>query len=83
VRERRHWDEYMQAYEAAIRATSTEAAPWYVVPADKKWFTRLVVAAAVVEAVEVEPQYLEISSDQAKALAKAREELEGEKKAAK
>jgi PPK2 family polyphosphate:nucleotide phosphotransferase len=52
VRERRHWDEYMQAYEAAIRATSTEAAPWYVVPADKKWFTRLVVAAAVVEAVE-------------------------------
>ncbi|GAA7767571.1 hypothetical protein RN01_31225 [Cupriavidus sp. SHE] len=84
VRERRHWDEYMQAYEAAIRATSTEAAPWYVVPADKKWFTRLVVAAAVVEAVEkLNLQYPEISSDQAKALAKAREELEGEKKAAK
>jgi PPK2 family polyphosphate:nucleotide phosphotransferase len=49
VGERGHWDEYMAAYEEAIRETATEDAPWYVVPADNKWFTRLVVAAAVVE----------------------------------
>jgi PPK2 family polyphosphate:nucleotide phosphotransferase len=52
VRERAHWDEYMAAYEDMIRATAAPHAPWYVVPADNKWFTRLVVAAAVVEALE-------------------------------
>ena len=52
VRERRYWDDYMQAYEEAIRETATKEAPWFVVPADNKWFTRLVVAAAIVEAVE-------------------------------
>jgi PPK2 family polyphosphate:nucleotide phosphotransferase len=52
VRERGFWSDYQQAYEQAIRATASEHAPWYVVPADNKWFTRLVVAAAVVQAVE-------------------------------
>jgi PPK2 family polyphosphate:nucleotide phosphotransferase len=52
VHERRFWDDYMHAYEEAIRATATKHAPWFVVPADKRWFTRLVVAAAIVEAVE-------------------------------
>jgi PPK2 family polyphosphate:nucleotide phosphotransferase len=52
VRERAHWDKYMNAYEDMIRATATPHAPWYVVPADNKWFTRLVVAAAVVDAME-------------------------------
>jgi PPK2 family polyphosphate:nucleotide phosphotransferase len=52
VAERRHWAAYREAYQEAIRNTATEEAPWYVVPADHKWFTRLVVAAAVVEAVE-------------------------------
>ncbi len=52
VREREHWDEYMKAYEAAIRATATPHAPWFVVPADHKWFTRLVVAETVVAAIE-------------------------------
>jgi PPK2 family polyphosphate:nucleotide phosphotransferase len=52
VRERAHWNEYMEAYEDMIRATATPHAPWYVVPADNKWFTRLVVAVAVVEAME-------------------------------
>jgi PPK2 family polyphosphate:nucleotide phosphotransferase len=47
--ERGFWDEYMEAYEEAIRATATPEAPWYVVPADNKWFTRLVVAATLVE----------------------------------
>jgi PPK2 family polyphosphate:nucleotide phosphotransferase len=52
VHERRFWSDYMHAFEEAIRATASTRAPWYVVPADSKWFTRLVVAAAIVEAVE-------------------------------
>jgi polyphosphate kinase 2 (PPK2 family) len=52
VEERKHWDDYMQAYQQTIRNTATKDAPWYVVPADHKWFTRLVVAAALVERLE-------------------------------
>jgi PPK2 family polyphosphate:nucleotide phosphotransferase len=52
VHEREHWKEYMHAYEDAIRETATKHAPWFVVPADKKWFTRIVVAAVVVDALE-------------------------------
>ena len=48
VREREHWDEYMDAYEDTIRHTASKHAPWYVVPADNKWFTRLAVASAIV-----------------------------------
>ena len=55
VHERSFWDDYMHAFEEAIRATASKRAPWYVVPADNKWFTRLVVAAAIVEAVEELP----------------------------
>jgi polyphosphate kinase 2 (PPK2 family) len=49
VREREHWDDYMRAYEDTIRHTATKHAPWYVVPADHKWFTRMVVASAVID----------------------------------
>ena len=49
VRERDHWDDYMEAYEDAIRHTADEHAPWFVVPADNKWFTRVVVAGAIIE----------------------------------
>ena len=52
VAERDHWDAYMDAFESAIRATATPEAPWFVVPADNKWYTRAVVAAAVVELME-------------------------------
>jgi PPK2 family polyphosphate:nucleotide phosphotransferase len=52
VRERSFWTDYMHGYEEAIGATASKRAPWFVVPADNKWFTRLVVAAAIVEAVE-------------------------------
>jgi PPK2 family polyphosphate:nucleotide phosphotransferase len=52
VEERKLWDPYMQAYEQTIRHTATKAAPWHVVPADHKWFTRLVVAATLVERLE-------------------------------
>jgi PPK2 family polyphosphate:nucleotide phosphotransferase len=52
VKEREFWNDYMDAFEEAIRATASKHAPWFVVPADNKWFTRLVVAAAIVDAVE-------------------------------
>jgi PPK2 family polyphosphate:nucleotide phosphotransferase len=52
VTERKYWNDYMHAYQEAIRATASKCAPWYVVPADNKWFTRLVVAAAIVDAME-------------------------------
>ena len=52
LHERAYWDEYQQAYEDMIRNTATKSAPWYVVPADNKWFTRCVVAAAVIETLD-------------------------------
>jgi len=52
VREREHWNDYMQAYEDMIRYTATPHAPWFVVPADHKWFTRMVVAAVIIESLE-------------------------------
>ena len=52
VHERKFWDDYMHAFEEAIRTTASKHAPWYVVPADNKWFTRLFVVAAIVEAME-------------------------------
>jgi polyphosphate kinase 2 (PPK2 family) len=51
IKERELWDRYQDAYEHAIRATSTDAAPWYVVPADRKWWARTVVAAIIVDAL--------------------------------
>jgi PPK2 family polyphosphate:nucleotide phosphotransferase len=80
VRERRHWDDYMQAYEEAIQATASKDAPWFVAPADNKWFTRLVVAAAIVEAVEkLDLKYPMVTPEQRKDLAAARAELAAEK----
>jgi polyphosphate kinase 2 (PPK2 family) len=52
VREREYWDDYQGAYEEMIRNTASKHAPWYVVPADNKWFTHLVVSAAIVETLE-------------------------------
>jgi len=58
IAERRHWDAYQDAYEAAIRGTARPYAPWYVLPADRKWLTRLLVVEAMVEALEkLDPQY--------------------------
>ena len=80
VRERRYWDDYMHAYEEAIQATASKDASWFVVPADNKWFTRLVVAAAIVEAVEeLDLKYPKVTAEQKKDLAAARAELEAEK----
>jgi len=74
--EREHWNEYMQAYEDMIRNTATKHAPWYVVPADNKWFTRLVVAAAVVEALaSLDLAYPEVGPEKLKELAAAKRAL--------
>ncbi len=80
IRERRYWNDYMDAYDEAIRATASKAAPWFVVPADNKWFTRLVVAAAIVEAVEkLDLKYPKVTPEQMQDLAAARKELDEEK----
>jgi PPK2 family polyphosphate:nucleotide phosphotransferase len=76
VQERKFWRDYMRSFEDAIRATASEHAPWYVVPADNRWFTRLVVAAAIVETVEeLDLAYPKLSAAQKKELAAARAEL--------
>jgi len=80
AKEREHWDDYMDAYEDMIRNTATKAAPWYVVPADNKWFTRAVVAAAVIEALSsLDLEYPEVSQDKLKELAAAKRALQGGK----
>jgi PPK2 family polyphosphate:nucleotide phosphotransferase len=76
VLERQHWDAYMEAYEDAIRHSAAEYAPWFVVPADNKWFTRLVVAAAIVEALQgLNLAYPKVDEAKRKELAAARELL--------
>src|SRR6516164_4480422 len=73
VRERRFWSRYMEAYEEAITATASKRAPWFVVPADHKWFTRLVVAGAIVQAVdELHLSYPRVSPQKTKELKAAR-----------
>ena len=80
VKERGHWAAYMKAYEDAIRETATPEAPWYVVPADNKWFTRVVVAAAVIDALDsLDLQYPRLGEAQRKELAAARRSLLSEK----
>ena len=79
VHERRFWGDYMHAFEEAIRATASKRAPWYVVPADNKWFTRLAVAAAIVEAVEkLDLAYPTVDANKKKELQMARAALSRE-----
>ena len=76
AKERGFWKDYMHAYEETIRETSTEDSPWYVVPADNKWFTRAVVAAAVIDALaSLNLQYPKVSDDKRKELSAAKEAL--------
>jgi PPK2 family polyphosphate:nucleotide phosphotransferase len=77
--ERQHWEKYMRAYEEMIRNTSTKRAPWYVVPADHKWFTRLVVAEATIEAMEkLDLTFPKVDAEKRKELKAARTALERE-----
>jgi PPK2 family polyphosphate:nucleotide phosphotransferase len=76
ARERRFWNDYAEAYEDMIRATATSYAPWYVVPADNKWFTRIVVAAAVIDTLgSLGLEFPEVDEQAKKELAKARAAL--------
>ncbi len=80
AKERRFWDEYMHAYEETIRGTATEDSPWYVVPADNKWFTRVIVAAAVIDALaSLDLEYPTVDEAKRKELEKTRRELLGKK----
>jgi PPK2 family polyphosphate:nucleotide phosphotransferase len=80
IRERGFWTDYMHAFEEAIRATATQHAPWFIVPADNKWFTRLVVAAAIVEAVEnLDLSYPKVDAQKKKELSSARAALASQK----
>jgi PPK2 family polyphosphate:nucleotide phosphotransferase len=82
LKERSLWDEYQSVYEETIRNTSTEWAPWYVIPADRKWFTRLVVANIIVQTLrEIDPQYPKVSDEQRVRLAEAKATLESEETA--
>jgi PPK2 family polyphosphate:nucleotide phosphotransferase len=73
VQERRYWKDYMRAYEDMIRRTATEHAPWYVVPADNKWFTRLAVAAAIVAGIErLDLRFPKVDASKRKDFAEAR-----------
>jgi PPK2 family polyphosphate:nucleotide phosphotransferase len=79
VRERDHWREYMSAYEDMIRHTATPDAPWWVVPADHKWFTRLVVAEAIADAMkDLDLRFPAIDAAQRKELAAAKAALRRE-----
>ena len=79
MNERQYWKDYQHAYEDMIRHTSTEHAPWYVVPADNKWFTRLVVAAAVVDALDgLDLAFPKVDAAMRKELGVARKRLEDE-----
>jgi len=80
VRERRHWDQYMAAYEEMIRHTSAPHAPWYVVPADHKWFTRLVVVSAILETLgSLDLAFPTVEPDRMKELHAARVALANER----
>jgi PPK2 family polyphosphate:nucleotide phosphotransferase len=79
IREREHWDEYQRAFEEMLTHTSTRWAPWYVVPADHKWFTRLATAAILIRALaEIDPQYPRPAPEVLQQMAGARALLEAE-----
>jgi PPK2 family polyphosphate:nucleotide phosphotransferase len=76
LHERQHWDEYMEAYEEMIANTSTPQSPWFVIPADNKWFTRLAVAAAIVDTLEgLNLSYPKVDAQKRKELQSARKTL--------
>ncbi|MBL8873363.1 MAG: polyphosphate kinase 2 family protein [Planctomycetaceae bacterium] len=79
VKERGYWDDYMDAYQDMIRNTSTPDCPWYVVPADNKWYTRIVIAAAIIEALgSLDLHYPKVNAAMREELRLAREKLVGE-----
>lgn len=79
LEDRRFWDDYMQAYETAFAATSTDFAPWYVVPGNKRWFTRALIARIVADKLEsMDLRFPEVTEKQRRAIEEARKILENE-----
>jgi polyphosphate kinase 2 (PPK2 family) len=79
VKERAFWDDYMKAYEDVFNHTSTEWAPWYIIPADHKWFTRLAVSHIISQTLEkLELRYPEVSDERRKALLEDQKLLDAE-----
>ena len=77
--ERRFWDDYMQAYEEMIQQTASKHAPWHVVPADNKWFTRIVVAAAIIDGLwSLDLEFPQLDDAERERLQAIREELVNE-----
>ncbi len=80
IHERKYWDDYQDAYEDMIRNTATKYAPWYVVPADNKWFTRLVISTVIVDALEsLDLAYPKVDEKKRKELQAAKKLLEASK----
>lgn len=79
IRERAYWDDYMDAYEAAVNETATRHSPWYVIPADQKWYTWYLVSEAVLGVLEdIDPHYPKLPPEHAAELQECREALENE-----
>lgn len=79
VKERKFWDNYMEAFETAINKTSTAFAPWYVIPADKKWFARYFVSEVIVSALDdINPKYPKVSKEKKKMIKQCKEYLQNE-----
>lgn len=79
VKERKFWDNYMEAFETAINKTSTAFAPWYVIPADKKWFARYFVSEVIVNALDdINPKYPKVSKEKKKMIKQCKEYLQNE-----
>jgi PPK2 family polyphosphate:nucleotide phosphotransferase len=79
LQERRHWDAYQDAFSEMFSHTSTEWAPWYVIPADRKWFARVAAAAVIARAlIEIDPQYPTVGEDALRDLERAKRQLEAE-----
>jgi len=79
AKERARWDDYQEAFSDMLSATSTDWAPWYVIPADRKWFARVCAAAVIVEAlIDIDPQYPRVSREDREALEAERLALEAE-----
>ena len=77
IHERKCWDDYQEAYEDVIRNTASQDAPWYIVPADNKWFTRLVISTVIVDALEsLRLEYPKVDPDKRKELKAAEKQLE-------
>jgi PPK2 family polyphosphate:nucleotide phosphotransferase len=76
IEERKHWDEYQKAYQDAISATSKKHSPWFVIPADKKWFARLAVSEIIVQEMKkLKPEYPKLNEGQLQDLEKSKQSL--------